>query len=224
MQPPGRLEDSLRLAEFVGKRGQKICIDLWPGCHCAAANLERLQACLAANTTGARGVKMPFQGDEVRQRVAAELHVHDVVLLIGINLGIETVGDPGELIARLKDTFSEQEATGQFEVGTRRAHRHGHGLLLASRQQADLQRLLCREVIGALLRPPLLYNLDIHRSLRRGTLVAVPAVQIRHVLSPARHAARRAEVSRSSAVQTCTPLLYKIVILARRDDPRTETG
>src|SRR5206468_193725 len=87
---------------------------------CRSSNLDRLQACLAADTTGARGVKMPFQRNEVRQRVAAELHVHDVVLLIGIDLRIETVGDPGELIARLKDTFSEQEATGQFEVGTRR--------------------------------------------------------------------------------------------------------
>src|ERR671920_2502248 len=93
VQPARRLEKALCLPKLLRQR-----VDLlWRYLrsrryHGAAAQLQLLQARLAAHPAGARGVEVALQRPGVVRMAAPELHIHYVVLLLGVD--VDAVADP----------------------------------------------------------------------------------------------------------------------------------
>src|SRR3712207_4561657 len=93
VQPARRLEEPLRLPELLRQGIDGLRRDLRSRRdHGTAAQLQLLQALLAAHAAGTSGVEVAFEWTEIVV-VAAQLDVHDVVALLGVHLGIDAVAD-----------------------------------------------------------------------------------------------------------------------------------
>src|ERR687898_622983 len=75
----------------------------------------------------------------------AQLDVHYVVLLRGIEIGVDTVTDLRDVVGTLDDPLSVQKPGRKLEVSSRGAHRDGDGLPFPTREEPYLHRLLRRE-------------------------------------------------------------------------------
>src|SRR5206468_1906180 len=123
MQPARRLEEPLRLPELLRQRVDRLRSHLRTGrYHRTAAQLQLLQARFAAYTTGARRVEVALQRAQIVGEVAAELHVHDVVLLLGVEVGIHAVADLEDVVERGDDPLPVQKPGGELEVRSRSPH------------------------------------------------------------------------------------------------------
>src|SRR5829696_3282692 len=101
VQPTCRLEESLRLSELAWQRVDHLCRNL-RSCrgHRATAQFQLFEARLPTHTAGARRVEVAFQGPEVVAAAVTQLHVHYVVLLLGVEVGIHTVADLEDVLGR----------------------------------------------------------------------------------------------------------------------------
>jgi hypothetical protein len=90
-----------------------------------------------------------FQRVQVRHGAGGEADVDDVVLLLGVDLRVGAVAEPADVVAAADHALAVQEPGGQLEVRAWRAHGHRDRRGDAARVQADLQRLLGGEVVGA---------------------------------------------------------------------------
>src|SRR5215217_6051617 len=131
VQPAGSLEETLRLAQLLGEDVDRLRRHLRSRRdHGAPAELELLQARLAAHTAGARGVEVALEGPQVVLPATAQLHVDDVVLLLGVDVRVHAVADLLYLLWRRDDALTVQKPRGELEVRPRRPHGDGDGLPL----------------------------------------------------------------------------------------------
>src|SRR5918998_2434550 len=143
VQPARRLEEPLRLTQLLRQGVDGLCGYLRSGWdHGAPAQLELLQASLAAHAAGARGVEVALQEAGVVVVAAAELHVYDVVALLGIHVGVDAVADPSYVLGGGDHALAVQEPGGELEVGARRSHGYGDGQPGAAGDEAHLHRFL----------------------------------------------------------------------------------
>ena len=102
---------------------------------------------------------MPLQPRQVNRDARIQLHAHDVAR--------PPVVDLRHLLGRVEDSLGEQEPDGQLAVMAGGAHRHrdpaadAPAVLVAG--QADLQRLLDRQLVGLHGRARILHAPDLDR-------------------------------------------------------------
>src|SRR5215211_915441 len=113
VQAARHLEEPLRLPELLRQGVDSLRSNLrtrWD--HGAAAQLELLQALLAAHAAGARGVEMTLQRAKIVVPSAPQLHVHDVVPLLGVEVSVHAVADLLYVIGGGEDALAVEKAGG----------------------------------------------------------------------------------------------------------------
>jgi len=146
-----------------------------------AAQAQRVEAGLAADPARAGGQELALHRLEVREGLAAQVHVDDVVAAVLFDPRVVGVGEGVDLVGAAHDPLAVEEARRQLEVVAGRAHGDGHRALSralppedgdgplavdhAPGPQADLQRLLGGELIGALGGRAVLHHPDLGLAL-----------------------------------------------------------
>ena len=103
---------------------------------------------------------MALKRRQRRQMLHAQPHVHDIVTLLRVDIGIHAVAYTAQRRGVGNDSLVVQEAGSQLEVVSRRPHRHCDRLGFVPRLQTYLQRLFRGQLVVPCFVPSLLHNRD----------------------------------------------------------------
>jgi hypothetical protein len=101
-----------------------------------------------------------FEPVDLRPGAACKLDVDDVVALIFVDVAIDAVRKPPQLVLAGDDAFIVKEAGDQLEVGAGRAHRDRNGAGFATEHKPNLEGLFGRYLVKTLTRRAVLDGID----------------------------------------------------------------
>ena len=112
----------------------------------STGDLDHVDRRLATDPTARRGEHVALQRGRVER--FSQPHRQHVVLLLRV-LHIGAVADISDLAPIDHEAFSQQKPGGEFEVGARRSHRHGHLCRFLTRAaNTNLERFLASHAIA----------------------------------------------------------------------------
>jgi hypothetical protein len=147
MEPAGRPEDGLALAQPAGQGEQQLRVHHGAVRDRRAAHPELVERRLAADPAGGRGHEVARRDGGRVQRAGQP--DHDLVVGVGAGRGIPEL-HARDVVTRADQSLRQQESDGELRLVTRGAHRDGHvDRVLARPRRANRHGFLAGQAIVA---------------------------------------------------------------------------
>jgi hypothetical protein len=218
VQAAGAVEDDLRRSQGPGQPLDHGGLDDRPSLRRAhvRGDVQGLQRGLAADAAARRGAGVPLQPPQVHGDARPQPHPDHVAALAGV--------DAQDLFAPGHDPLGEEVADRQLAVVTGRAHGDGDGAVA----EADLQRLLCGQQVGAHCQAGVMHAADLNGHgpqaggtgdwVGNGHSLALQVSRPHHAPEWCKYCAKAESVRRWAARENGLPGILSADRQLRRDD------